>query len=93
MSTGPCRECFWGTPLPIWQCEQTGRQEAVASYAELLAKAGVQGTEVWADAKKQDPELIEDLKVHKPYIERNHVRLAVLVLWIRPRARGDRLLV
>ncbi len=63
------RERFWGTPLPIWQCEQTGKQEAVASYAELLAKPGVQGTQAWDEAKRQSPDLIEDLKVHKPWID------------------------
>ncbi len=63
------RERFWGTPLPIWVCDQTGKQEAVASYAELLAKPGVQGTEVWTAAKQANPELVDDLCVHKPYID------------------------
>ena len=63
------RERFWGTPLPIWQCEKTGKQEAIASYAELTAKPGMTGTEVWENAKRQDPDLIDDLKVHKPYID------------------------
>jgi len=63
------RERFWGTPLPIWQCEETGEQEAISSYAELLAKPGVQGIDVWEQAKKANPDLIDDLKVHKPYID------------------------
>ena len=63
------RERYWGTPLPIWVCEKTGYTEAVGSYAELLAKPGVTGTEVWASAKKENPELPDDLKVHKPYID------------------------
>ena len=63
------RERFWGTPLPIWECEQTGRQEVVASYAELLAKPGVSGMEVFDKAKAANPELVDDLKVHKPYID------------------------
>lgn len=63
------RERYWGTPLPIWVCEKTDRREAIGSYEELLAKPGVQGTEVWAEAKKNNPELVEDLKVHKPYID------------------------
>ena len=37
------RERYWGTPLPIWVCEETGHMEAVASYDELLAKPGVAG--------------------------------------------------
>ncbi|MDO4550964.1 MAG: isoleucine--tRNA ligase [Planctomycetia bacterium] len=63
------RERFWGTPLPIWVCEKTGYMEAVANYDELLAKPGIRGTEVWEAAKKAEPDLPEDLKVHKPYID------------------------
>jgi isoleucyl-tRNA synthetase len=63
------RERYWGTPLPIWVCEQTGKMEAVASYDELLQKPGVSGTEVWDAAKKANPSLADDLKVHKPYID------------------------
>ncbi len=63
------RERYWGTPLPIWVCEKTGKMEAIGSYAELLAKPGVQGTEVWEAAKKGDPSLPDHLKVHKPYID------------------------
>jgi isoleucyl-tRNA synthetase len=63
------RERYWGTPLPIWVCSATGRMEAVASYAELLAKPGVQGTAVWERARQAKPDLPEHLKVHKPYID------------------------
>ncbi len=63
------RERYWGTPLPIWVCEKTGKMEAVGSYDELSAKPGVKGTEVWTAAKKADPKLPDDLCVHKPYID------------------------
>jgi isoleucyl-tRNA synthetase len=63
------RERYWGTPLPIWACEQTGKMEAVASYAELLTKPGLKGQEVWHAAKKAKPSLPDDLCVHKPYID------------------------
>ena len=63
------RERYWGTPLPIWVCEQTGKMEAVASYDEVLKKPGISGTEVWDAAKKANPSLSDDLKVHKPYID------------------------
>jgi isoleucyl-tRNA synthetase len=43
--------------------------ESIGSYDELLAKPGLQGTQVWATAKAANPELAEDLKVHKPYID------------------------
>lgn len=63
------RERYWGTPLPIWVCQETGRAEGIGSYDELLAKPGVAGTEVWAAAKAAQPELVDDLRVHKPYID------------------------
>ena len=63
------RERYWGTPLPIWVCEASGFSEAVGSYIELLAKPDVQGTEVWEAARQKNPELVDDLKVHKPYID------------------------
>ena len=63
------RERYWGTPLPVWVCQATGKMESIGSYEELLAKPGLQGAEVWATAKAANPELAEDLKVHKPYID------------------------
>lgn len=63
------RERYWGTPLPVWQCESTGKYDAIDSYESLLKKPGIAGTEVWEKAKAANPELAEDLKVHKPYID------------------------
>ncbi|MCA9183256.1 MAG: isoleucine--tRNA ligase, partial [Planctomycetales bacterium] len=63
------RERYWGTPLPIWECEETGKREAVGSYEEVLSKPGLAGTDRWDQAKAANPELPEDLKVHKPYID------------------------
>lgn len=77
------RERYWGTPLPIWVCEETGYMEAIGSYAELLAKPGVQGAEVWEAAKRATPELPDDLKVHKPYID--------AITYDSPRALGKRM--
>ena len=64
------RKRYWGTPLPIWVSEKDPTYfEAVGSYAELLSKPGLQGTEVWDAAKKANPQLSDHLKVHKPYID------------------------
>jgi isoleucyl-tRNA synthetase len=63
------RERYWGTPLPIWKCQATGKMEAVGSYAELMAKPDVRGGEVWDEAKKRNPDLPDDLRIHKPYID------------------------
>lgn len=63
------RERYWGTPLPIWACESSGRMEAVASYEELKRKRGAEGFDVWRRAKAANPSLPDDLCVHKPYID------------------------
>ncbi|MFM9059219.1 MAG: isoleucine--tRNA ligase [Planctomycetaceae bacterium] len=63
------RERYWGTPLPIWRCEATGRTEAVRSYDDLVAKPGVAGTDVFDRAQAANPSLSDDLRVHKPWID------------------------
>ena len=77
------RERYWGTPLPIWVCDATGHAEAIGSYEELLAKPGVGGTEVWEKAKRENPELPDDLRVHKPYID--------AITYDSPKASGARM--
>ena len=34
------RNRFWGTPLPIWRCEECGTTEVMGSISELEAKCG-----------------------------------------------------
>ncbi|MDR1494172.1 MAG: isoleucine--tRNA ligase [Planctomycetaceae bacterium] len=77
------RERYWGTPLPIWVCEQTGYREAIGSYEELLQKPGATGREIWENAKKANPDLCDDLKVHKPYID--------AITYDSPKAKGARM--
>ena len=77
------RERYWGTPLPIWVCEETGYTEAIAGYDELLKKPGLAGTEVWTKAKRENPDLPDDLKIHKPYID--------AITYDSPKAPGARM--
>jgi isoleucyl-tRNA synthetase len=48
------RERYWGTPLPIWECEGCHHQLAVGSVAELSEYAG---------------EDLSELDLHRPYVD------------------------
>ncbi len=77
------RERFWGTPLPIWVCEETGEMEALESYEQLLGKDGVSGQEMFESAKAEEPELDDNLCIHRPYID--------AVTYASPFAEGARM--
>ena len=47
------RDRYWGTPLPIWRCEQ-GHATCVGSFAELAERAGRE---------------LADLDPHRPYVD------------------------
>lgn len=57
---GLSRERYWGTPLPIWECE-CGHRECIGSIAELQEK----GLNV-----------PDDLDLHKPYIDKQQLKCA-----------------
>ncbi len=50
------RERYWGTPLPVWQCESCGNYECVGSVKELEDKAAFSGFK-------------EPLDLHRPFVD------------------------
>lgn len=52
------RDRYWGTPLPIWQCE-CGHEECIGSIKDL---------------KEKGINVPEDIEFHKPYIDDVHLK-------------------
>jgi isoleucyl-tRNA synthetase len=50
------RERYWGTPVPVWRCEQCATTECIGSMNELSSKPGFTGFN-------------EPLDLHRPYVD------------------------
>ena len=51
---GLSRERYWGTPLPIWVCDDCGATRVMGSKQELKEACGIEG----------------DIELHRPYIDK-----------------------
>ena len=50
------RERYWGTPLPVWQCQSCGKSECIGGLDDLKNKPGFSGFK-------------EPLDLHRPYVD------------------------
>ncbi|MDH3253556.1 MAG: isoleucine--tRNA ligase, partial [Acidobacteriota bacterium] len=57
------RKRYWGTPLPVWECDSCPNMRVIGSFAELFSAAGRRAPESLYDRDHFDP--------HRPFVDRD----------------------
>ncbi len=54
------RSRYWGTPLPLWRCDECGHIKSIGSRAELV--------------KEALEDIDENIELHRPYVDNVHLK-------------------